>query len=156
MTRAARYREVDAATLPPRHRQAAENAVRFASVDLAIGVPEIRYFTDCGPTSAEFLAGMGGGNMPPPPSGSFEHERPILGKAGRDDVVWLRADVGARRLAEIAFHETLHVWQRREIGPAQGPYEFDGREAQARQYETDLRGIAASIVNATKGVPQDA
>jgi hypothetical protein len=142
-----RYREIPAAAVPARSRQAAENAVRFASVDLAIDVPEIRYFDDCPTTPGEFLAGMAGAmNMPPPPPLSFEHAAGILGKAGADDVVWLRADMGARRMAEVALHEVLHVFQRTFMGPSQGPHEHAGREAQARTYEADSREIARAII----------
>jgi hypothetical protein len=143
MTR--RYREIPAAEVPARPRLAAEDAVRFASVDLAIDVPEIRYFTDSWTTSGEAWAGLTNAMSPPPPVGSFEEPDGILGKAGSDDLVWLRADLGARRMAEVALHETLHVFQRRLVGTAQGRLEFDTREAQARTYEADLREIARAI-----------
>lgn len=142
-----RYAEVDAADVPRRTRLAAENAVRFAAVDLEITPPAIRWFTDCPATPGEAWASLENRMTPPPPAGSFEHPKPIYGKAGADDAVWIRVGLGPRLTASTALHETLHVFQRRLVGPAHGPLEFAGREAQARGYETDLAGIAESIAN---------
>jgi hypothetical protein len=154
MTR--RYREVDAAAVPARSRQAAEDAVRFASMHLGIARPEVRWFVDCPPTAGEAFASLANAMTPGPPVGSFEEDAAILGRTASDELVWLRADLGARRTAEVALHEVLHVYQHRLVGPAQGSLEYDGREAQARAYETDLRGIAASIVTATREGDRDA
>lgn len=143
MTR--RYRELPAAVIPARTRQAAMSAAAFASSELRTPPPVIRWFEDCPTTPAEAFAGLGGSiNMPAPPAGSFEHEQGILGKefAG---VVWLRADMGARRTAEVAMHETLHALQARLMGPAHGRLEWEGREEQARAYESDSREIARTI-----------
>jgi len=147
MTR--RYREVDASEIPVRTRRAAESAVAFASTHLGIIRPEVRWFVACPPTVGEMFAGMTSAMAPGPPPGSFEVDEAILGQTASDELVWLRANLGARRTAEVAMHEVAHVFQRRLMGSPQGSLEYDGREAQARAYETDLREIARSIANAT-------
>lgn len=143
-----RYREIPADAIPARTRQAAASAVAFAATDLEIPPPAIHWFEDCGTTSGELLAGMGGSiNMPAPPASSFEHEEGILGKAVSTDAgtIWLKAWMGARRSAEVAMHETLHALQARLMGPAHGRLEWEGREEQARAYESDSREIARTI-----------
>jgi hypothetical protein len=141
-----RYIEIPAAEVPLREREAAAGAVSFAALDLGMGpAPAIRWFAPCPPRAGEAWAGLTSAMTPPPPEGSFEMHAPIHGKAGSDDLVWIRAGLGRRRTAEVAMHETLHVFQRRLLGPAQGRLEFDGREAQARAYADDLREIARAI-----------
>jgi hypothetical protein len=151
MTREVRYREVPAEEVPLREREAAAGAVSWAGLDLEIPAPVVRWFTEAGATSAEFLAGMGGGNMPPPPEGSFDH-RPIRGYVSPQDpgVVWLHAGMGRVQAAATALHEACHSWQHSVAGPARGPVEFSGREAQAATYARDQRELARSIANATR------
>jgi hypothetical protein len=151
MTRDVRYIEVTAADVPPREREAAAGAVSWAALDLEMPAPAIRWYTVAGPTSREFLAGMGGGNMPPPPEGSFEIDRPIRGYVSPQDpgTIWLHAGMGRVQAAATALHECLHAWQHNLMGPAQGRHEFEGREAQAATYARDQREIARSIANAT-------
>jgi len=151
-----RYREVDAADVPRRTRQAAELAVRFAAGDLVTAVPDIRWFLPAPTTAREAFASMLNEMSPPEPPDAFEHKRRILGKAGADDAVWLLADRDARRTAAVALHETCHVWQRRQIGPAHGPHEHEGRERQARSYSADLAEVARAIANTVKGAQHNA
>jgi hypothetical protein len=146
-----RYVEVPAAEIPTRTRQAAENAAAFAAADLGIPPPVIRWFEDCGTTSGELLAGMGGSNMPAPPAGSFEEEQGILGKAvaAEPGTIWIKSHLGARRSCEVVLHECCHAFQRSLMGPAQGRIELQGREEMARTYESDSRGIARAIETTT-------
>ncbi len=145
--RSRRYVEIPADAIPARTRQAAASAAAFAATDLGIPTPGIRWFADSPTTAAEAFAGLVNGQTPPPPAGSFEHEQGIVGKtaAADDGVIWVKAWQGARRTAEVAMHETLHVWQWRLVGPSQGPHEWAGREEQARAYVSDSREIARTI-----------
>jgi len=155
-----RYVEIPADAIPARTRQAAENAAAFAAADLGIPPPAIRWFEDCGTTSGEFLAGMGGPNMPAPPAGSFEHDVPIVGQtaAADDGAIWVKAWLGARRTAEVVLHEACHAFQRHVMGPPHGRIEYAGREEQARAYQSDAQEIARSIAAATpyEGDPRNA
>lgn len=116
--------EVDAATIPPASRHAAERALAYATKDLSLPSVQIRWFRQSQPGEPVYVRRAGG-----VPEGVVNGERPTE--------IGVREGLGPVKVADVVLHESLHVRQF-----------LDGRDGHSPECQAEAEDYAGNLVRA--------